>query len=258
MLDLCPECNSQYIKISGIGTQRVVLELQKLFPNAKILRMDNDTTRKKESHVAITKDFAEHNADILVGTQMVAKGHNFPLVSLVGVLDADMSLYVSDYMSVERTFSLVTQVAGRAGRAETSGKVVIQTFTPQHYVYKYIQKYDYDGFFESEINLRKASNFPPFFEIIKIMFVSEDEKLLTEEMKRVFEKLIDLKKENEQEFIFLGKMKAPIKRIAGALRYQIILRIAPNDGLIKKVFELCGSDKKQNIYFAVRNPQSLS
>jgi primosomal protein N' (replication factor Y) len=129
-LTACPECGSYKLSYTGTGTQRIVDELKKLYPTARILRMDNDTTRGKEGHYKILKEFGEHRADILVGTQMIAKGHDFPAVTLVGILDADMGLHFSDYRSGERTFQLVTQVAGRSGRAQEKGKVVLQTFCP--------------------------------------------------------------------------------------------------------------------------------
>ena len=138
-LDACPQCHSTYIRMGAIGTQRVVEELQSIFPKVKILRMDNDTTQTKDSLVNILDEFSRTKPCILVGTQMIAKGHDFPDVTVVGIVDADMSLHFSDYRAVERTFQLITQVAGRAGRSSKAGKVILQTYTPKHYVYKYIK-----------------------------------------------------------------------------------------------------------------------
>ena len=145
MLSACPECGGKKLSYAGTGTQRIAYDLQKLYPHARILRMDNDTTSGKEGHYKILKTFAQKQADILVGTQMIAKGHDFPAVTLVGILDADMSLHFSDYRSGERTFQLLTQVAGRSGRAEEKGKVVLQTFDPENEVLRYATSYDYEG-----------------------------------------------------------------------------------------------------------------
>ena len=161
MLDCCPECGSTDIKYGKVGTQRVVSELQALLPGVSILRMDNETTCTKTAYLDILSEFSFNQAQVLVGTQMIAKGHDFPNVTLVGILDADMSLYFSDYRSSERTFQLITQVAGRAGRADKKGKVILQTYSPRHYVFRYITSYDYDGFFDKENNTRLVSDFPP-------------------------------------------------------------------------------------------------
>ena len=134
-LTVCPECGSHEIRQGAIGTQRVVDELRELFPDVKILRMDNDTTKNKNSHQKILEEFSNSHPAILVGTQMIAKGHDFPDVTLVGIIDADQSLYQSDYRSPERAFALITQVSGRAGRKDLEGKVILQTYNPRHYVY---------------------------------------------------------------------------------------------------------------------------
>ena len=160
MITACTECGSPFIRYGGTGTERVVDELKKLFPSARILRMDRDTTQSKEGHFKILNKFSAREADILVGTQMIAKGHDFPFVTLVGILDADMSLHFSDYRSGERTFQLLTQVAGRSGRAEQSGKVVLQTYSPDNPVLRYAINYDYENFFKQEISIRKATAFP--------------------------------------------------------------------------------------------------
>ena len=142
MLSACPECGGVHLNYTGTGTQKVVGELKKILPAARILRMDNDTTAGKEGHFKILKAFSERQADILVGTQMIAKGHDFPSVTLVGILDADMSLHFSDYRSGERTYQLITQVAGRSGRAREKGKVVLHTFDPENYILRYAVTYD--------------------------------------------------------------------------------------------------------------------
>ena len=175
MLSACPECGSVNLSYSGAGTQKIVAELKQLFPNEEILRMDNDTTRNKEGHFKILKEFSEKKARFLVGTQMVAKGHDFPSVTLVGILDADMSLYFSDYRSTERTFQLLTQVAGRSGRANKKGKVVLQTYNPDNVTLKQAISYDYEGFFERERAMRKVTGFPPYALVLRVMIESEDD-----------------------------------------------------------------------------------
>ena len=174
MLECCPECGSRDIRYGKIGTQRVVAELEKAFPGVNILRMDNETTATKSAYLDILGAFAAGEAQILVGTQMIAKGHDFPNVTLVGILDADMSLYFSDYRSAERTFQLVTQVAGRAGRADKKGRVILQTFAPRHYVFAFGRTYDYEGFYRHEVNMRAATMFPPFALIVRVMVTSAE------------------------------------------------------------------------------------
>ena len=232
MLDVCPKCNSDKIRKSGAGTQKVCDELKNLYPNARILRMDNDTTRNKESHLNIIKKFANKQADIMVGTQMIAKGHDFPFVTLVGILDADLSLYFADYRSVERTFSLITQVSGRAGRAEKKGEVILQTHTPNHYVYRQIIDYDYKGFYKREISLREAAKYPPFSKVIRIMSISENEQTAKEAIKSIYDKVKIVKQNNKDAFIYLNVMKSPVKRIKNKFRYQVLARIKDSDGKI--------------------------
>ncbi|MGN0822701.1 MAG: primosomal protein N', partial [Candidatus Gallimonas sp.] len=188
-LSACPECGGTHLGYVGTGTQKVAGELKKLYPSARILRMDNDTTNGKEGHLKIIRQFADREADILVGTQMVAKGHDFPSVTLVGILDADMSLHFPDYRSGERTFQLVTQVAGRSGRAEEKGEVVLQTYDPENYILRFAAKYDYEGFYAHEIAMRSATAFPPFAKIVRVMITGEDEKEALEALREVYTKL---------------------------------------------------------------------
>ncbi len=260
MPDGCPDCGSVNINYSGTGTQKVVSDLKELFPNAKILRMDNDTTQNKEGHLKILKEFGERKADILVGTQMIAKGHDFAGVTLVGILDADMSLYFSDYRASERTFQLITQVSGRSGRADTKGKVVLQTFSPKNDVLNFAINYDYKGFFNRECALRKASHFPPFANIIRVMVESNDDKIALETLKNVFYKCKQVKDDNFKDFIYFDKMKSPVKRINNQFRYQILARVNVNRlDIIDKFYDIAKeyNDKKVNCYVEV-NPSSLS
>lgn len=260
MLTACPECGSVSINYSGTGTQKVVYELQQLFKDAKILRMDNDTTQNKEGHFKILKEFGEKKADILVGTQMIAKGHDFPSVTLVGILDADMSLYFSDYRSGERTFQLITQVAGRSGRAGDKGKVVLQTYSPENPVLQSAISYDYERFFKREISVRKASYFPPFSHILRIMVESEEDDVAISTLKTVFEKSRAVFETYRPDFIYFDKMKSPVKRIKNKSRYQVLARIKGNYDVIEKEFYKIASEsanKKVLCYLEI-NPSSIS
>ncbi len=260
MLSACPECGSKYIRYGGTGTEKVVQELSKLFPKARILRMDNDTTRNKEGHFKILKDFSSKKADILVGTQMIAKGHDFPSVTLVGILDADMSLYFSDYRSRERTFQLLTQVAGRSGRADKKGKVVLQTYNPENPVLQYAIRYDYNGFINSEITLRKATGFPPFADILRVMIVSADDDLAMDTLKNIYTVLETVRNKYAGDFIFFNKMKSPIKRMQNKFRYQVLMRVAAGKQLIKnEIYEIAISHKTRDVnVYVEENPNNLT
>ncbi len=258
MLSACPECGSKKLSYSGTGTQRVVADLQKLFPQAKILRMDNDTTSGKEGHYKILKEFAEKRADILVGTQMIAKGHDFPSVTLVGILDADMSLHFSDYRSGERTFQLITQVAGRSGRAEEKGRVVLQTFSPENEVLRFACAYDYEGFYENEASLRCASAFPPYSKIVRVLVSGEDNQKALETLKTVFFALKAVYENNAEKFLFFDKMAAPVKRIENKYRYQVLMRIV-DGSILPEIYEICaGSRTRETLVSVEENPANLS
>ena len=260
MLTACPDCGSTHINYVGTGTQKVVLELKKLFPSVRILRMDNDTTQNKEGHIKILEQFSSHEADILVGTQMIAKGHDFPSVTLVGILDADMSLFFSDYRSGERTFQLITQVAGRSGRADDKGTVVLQTYIPDNPVLHFATKYDYEGFFEREISLRKTTFYPPYAIIVRVMIESESEENGIIALKKVYDNLNKLKEKESESFIFFNKMKSPIKRIKNKFRFQILMRIKnKRDDIINQIYELSlPVSNKQAIVYIEINPSNLS
>ena len=260
MLEACPSCGSRYIRYGGTGTEKVVQELGKHFPEARILRMDNDTTRNKEGHFRILKEFSARKADILVGTQMIAKGHDFPFVTLVGILDADMSLYFSDYRSRERTFQLLTQVAGRSGRADKKGKVVLQTFNPDNPVLQHAVRYDYDGFIDSEIRLRKSTGFPPFADIVRIMVVSEDDEKALGTLKDLYFEIKKIKDKYLEEFIFFNKMKSPIKRMQNKFRYQILARITAGNKKIKDLIYTTslGFNSKDVAVYVEENPNNLT
>ncbi|MDE6274966.1 MAG: primosomal protein N' [Clostridia bacterium] len=261
MLNLCPDCGSNNIRYGKIGTQRVVEEIKRLLPDVNVLRMDNETTTTKDAYLEILGKFAAKEAQILVGTQMIAKGHDFPDVTLVGILDADMSLYHQDYRSNERTFQLVTQVAGRAGRSDKGGKVILQTYAPNHYVYRYASKYDYEGFFQKENNVRKTTNFPPYTTIIRVLMTSEDEDKVIDVAKSIYRPLMEYAKQNTQDFLYIQAMKAPLGRIQNKYRYQIIARIKRENEskIIAKFYDVIEKSQSRGVtVFAELNPQNMA
>ncbi len=258
-LDVCPSCGSSDIKQGAIGTERVVEELHKMFPDVPVFRMDNDTTSVKNGHRKILNEFRSAKPGILVGTQMIAKGHDFEDVLLVGIVDADQSLFQSDYRSIERTFQLITQVAGRAGRSANQGKVFLQTYSPRHYVYRFAANYDYKGFFKREANLRKVTKFPPYARIVRILFSHEDEKVVAQECKECYEKIKEIKEKNAEDFVYLDVMKAPVNKIKNKFRYQILMRFTLEnaDALEKQIYDSVDKKAKSSIFFEI-NPNNLS
>lgn len=259
VLTQCPVCKSDNIKRGAVGTEQVVDKLKVYFPDVKILRMDNDTTSTKNAHQKILSEFKNTLPCLLVGTQMIAKGHDFENVVLVGIVDADQSLYHADYRSTERTFQLITQVSGRAGRSENEGKVVLQTYSPRHYVYKFASNYDYKGFFRKEENIRQTAGFPPFTRIIRILFSDHDENYVRELLKMCYTEIEQLKNIYGDNIIYLDAMKSPIKRIQDKYRYQIMMRLKLEkaDEIEEKVFNIVDSISKTSVFFEI-NPQNLS
>ncbi|MFN8649821.1 primosomal protein N' [Streptococcus sp.] len=225
---ICPSCSSSSIRYYGTGTQRAFEELQDLFPDARILRMDVDTTRKKGSHENLLQAFGQGEADILLGTQMIAKGLDFPNVTLVGVLNADTALNLPDFRSSERTFQLLTQVAGRAGRAEKPGQVLIQTYNPNHYAIRFAQEQDYEGFYEYEMGIRRSMGYPPYtFTVgLTLSHVSED---LT--VKKAYEIVGFLRENLSDKIQILGPTPKPIARTHNLFHYQILLKYRREDRL---------------------------
>ena len=260
MITSCLNCGSKYLKYNGTGTEKIVYELKKMYPDAKILRMDRDTTATKEGHFKILQDFAEQKADILVGTQMIAKGHDFPNVTLVGILDADQSLHFSDFRSGERTFQLITQVAGRSGRSTEQGKVVLQTYTPDNFILSQAIKYNYQKMYQHEISIRRATGFPPFTDIIRVMVSSEDDDKAVLATKDLYAKIGAYREENQNLFRFLACMKAPIKKIQNKFRYQIIMRLTANSVDAIDFINRCVSEVNSKIIsaFVEVNPNNLS
>lgn len=261
VLTECPECGNKELSTGATGTEKVVAELQELFPNISIGRMDNDTTKNKDSHLKILSDFRAGKTRILVGTQMIAKGHDFPSVTLVGIIDADISLYQSSYSATEQTFELITQVAGRAGRADKSGEIILQTFVPKHYVYRLASFYDYPAFYKKEINLRQITMYPPFATIIRILFTSGDENLAKDAAKVYYDEVKKIQSEFNRDFIYLGVMKSPIGKIQNKFRIQILIRLRRDheDEIISRLFDILDKNKLNNVSeFIELNPQNLS
>jgi primosomal protein N' (replication factor Y) len=224
----CPECGSRYIKHFGLGTQKVEEELGTLFPSARLLRMDMDTTGRKGAHHRILDAFEKGSYDILLGTQMVAKGLDFPNVTLVGVLAADASLNLPDYRSCEKTFQLITQVAGRTGRGSKPGRVVVQTYQPEHYSIQYASEHDFAGFYRREIGIRRQFGYPPYSHIIRVLITGEKEKELAQFSKNMVEWIKGCIAKNallEKGLLDLGAWPAPIERINSKYRWQVLIRI---------------------------------
>lgn len=258
-LTKCPNCGSHEIKQGRIGTEKVVEELKNLIPGVRVLRMDNDTTVRKDSYFKILSAFGNKEADVLVGTQMIAKGHDFGNVTLVGILEADAALYFSDYRSSERTFQLITQVAGRAGRAEKEGRVILQTYAPKHYVFRFGKTYDYIGFWKKEINTRMVTKFPPFTKVVRILMSSVNEQDVVDVARNVYKGMQALQQDSGK-FVYLGASKSPVTRMNGLCRYQVMARIEPKqfEQIIGDIYNIADTykSKKCNVFVEI-NPQSL-
>lgn len=259
----CPVCKkSESIVYMGAGTQLLENQLTKMFPNMRILRMDADTTGGKFSHEEILEKFRNKEADVLVGTQMVAKGHDFPDVSLVGVINADTSLYMNDFRANEKTFSLLTQVLGRSGRSGKRGRAVIQTYNPDNDVLGLCSKQDYEQFYEREILFRKASVFPPFCDIITITFSGEIENDVINAVKQFGQGLDEAAKKDysDTKFILYGPFRNDVYKIAGRFRMRYLLKCANNAKMRNMISNLLikymGGLKNVSISADV-NPQNL-
>jgi primosomal protein N' (replication factor Y) len=221
----CPKCEGHRLQGMGVGTERLEQEIRSLFPEAQVGRMDHDTTSRRRSHLQILKRLESGSIDILVGTQMIVKGHDFPNVTFVGVVSADTSLHFPDFRSSERTFQLLTQVAGRAGRGEVFGEVVIQTFNPDHYSILRAKDHDYIGFYQEEIQFRKALEYPPFSRFINFRLVGNSEKRtkgMGEEMGKIGQSL--LKKGYGKGIEILGPSPAPFAKMRGKFRWQMLAK----------------------------------
>jgi primosomal protein N' (replication factor Y) len=219
--DVCPHCRGTRTKNIGIGTQRVEEEIKALIPQLALKRMDRDTTKRKLSHYRLVKEMEQKKIDVLVGTQMVAKGHDFPHVTLSGVVLADIALNLPDFRSSERTFQLFTQLAGRAGRGELPGTVYIQTYEPDHYVFDYVQNHDYKGFYKKEVDFRKELSYPPFSKLVRIILSFQSKETIKKTIKHVSEKIRKTKFEGVE---ILGPAPAPIEKIRNLWRWHLILK----------------------------------
>lgn len=231
----CPNCHSRHIRYYGTGTEKVAAQLAKLLPQARVLRMDVDTTRRKGMHEKILNQFGKHQADILLGTQMIAKGLDFPDVTLVGVLNADIGLELPDFRASEHTFDLLAQVSGRAGRADKQGHVIIQTFNPDNYAIRLAQAHDYDRFFATEMNVRYRGGYPPYYYTVRIMASHEEEAVAAKAMMQISEKI---RNGVAPSTILLGPSPRPIARMKRRYYYQLVIKYKHDDRLHRLLTEV--------------------
>ena len=234
---------SRYISGFKAGTQKIEMIVKERFPQARVLRMDMDTTRNKEGYEQILSAFANQEADILIGTQMIVKGHDFPNVTLVGVLAADLSLYVSDYHAAERTFQLLTQAAGRAGRGSEPGEVVIQTYQPDHYSVQAAKEQDYEAFYEQEMEYRRMLLYPPVWNMLVILCASKQEQTAYDSAKLLVQE-IDTWQEN---------IKAAMERVGEDFKKKRVFPVGPADPAVAKVNDIY----KKVIYIKTKDYQTL-
>lgn len=264
-LENCPSCSAENIRYSGFGTQRVEQELKIRFPEAKVVRMDADTTVAKNSHEKVLSAFSKGEYDILIGTQMVAKGLDFPDVTLVGITSADKELYNNDFRSSERSFDLITQVVGRAGRGKRKGRAVIQTLVPDNKILSIAAKQNYDKFFENEINLRRALVFPPFCDLCEISFTGVLQEKVNSCSTAFFEHFVKLNESefSEQKVIVLGPMAPKVSKINDLYRMRILIKCRNSSGfreLVNKALMYILGDRtfKDVTVYADMNPENLN
>ena len=226
----CPECSGENMKFMGLGTQKVAEELEMLFPEARILRLDADSTMTRDSYSTYLEAFSRGEYDIMLGTQMVAKGLDFPNVTLVGVLGAEKAMYSEDYRSFERTFSLLTQVVGRAGRGESAGKAVVQTVDPDSNIIELAASQDYESFYNEEISVRQLMTFPPYCDICTLVTQSTDKLCAEEAIKEIFDKIKDNLSGDYKDvkIIILGPSAASIPKMNNKYRYRMIIKCKNN------------------------------
>ena len=249
--NVCPKCHSHNIRYFGTGTEKVEQELAKILPQARILRMDVDTTKRKGAHERILNEFGEQKADILLGTQMIAKGLDFPNVTLVGVLNADTGLDLPDFRASERTFDLLTQVAGRAGRADKAGKVIIQTFNPEHYAIQLVKKQDYETFYKKEMKLRHLAGYAPYYFTVKLTVSSTKEQ---QAAGKSYEILKYLKMQLSHKTMILGPTPRPIARIKNRYYYQIIIKYKVDKKLspaLKQILQSSQQEARKGLRIAI-------
>ena len=254
--DICPECHEDAIRSFGTGTEKIESEIKKLFPSARVLRMDADTTTKKGSHEKYINMISNHEVDIIIGTQMISKGLDFPKISLVGVINADESLNIPDFRSNEKTFSLLNQVSGRAGRSGIDSKVVIQTFNPDNIIFDLVKNNNYIGLFNHEMNIRKKLNYPPYYYIVGIKVCSKDYELASKNATKIANYL---KSNIDSSSILLGPSTASMFRLNNIYRFQITIKYKFDNKLfnsIKFIDNMFINEK--NVYIEIdNNPISL-
>ncbi len=219
--DLCPNCGSEKLSFSGFGTERIESILKDIFPAAAIVRMDTDTVKRRRALSEILNAFAKKKIDILIGTQIVTKGLHFPDVTLVGVLNADIALNFPDFRAAERTFDLITQVAGRAGRGEKVGEVIIQTYNPSHYAIQTAKNHDYTEFFLREVKFRQAMNYPPFTRIIRLVFRGKNQDKLFDVAGACLDILVKARTGGDD---ILGPASCPLSKIKQNYRVHVIIK----------------------------------
>jgi primosomal protein N' (replication factor Y) len=221
----CPRCSRPHLRFLGIGTQRVEEEIRHFFPEARLLRWDRDVITRRYAHEELLKNFRDHKADVLIGTQMIAKGLDLPQVTLAGVISADTGLNFPDFRSSERTFQLLCQVAGRAGRGIKAGKVIIQTYSPDNYIIEAAAKHDYLGFYYKEIDYRRQYNYPPFSQLVRLVYSHTDEELCRREVERVSSLILDGRARKDIiDFNVIGPVPTFAFRARGRYRWQLFLR----------------------------------
>lgn len=258
----CPECGSKYIRFFGGGTQRVEEEVHRLFPNATTIRMDVDTTGKKQSHEKLLQRFDKEKIDVLIGTQMVAKGLDFENVTLVGAVSADTMLHVNDFRSSERTFSLLEQVTGRAGRGSKPGRAVIQTYSPEAEAIKLVTTHDYRTFYKGEIELRKLMKYPPFSQMIVVLFSG----LISGSVERCagyFRRILGNLSEIDPQVQILGPIPASVSKINNRYRYRMIVKCSDDDAfnkLFRKAMDICRKNENyKNVSIIIdKNPTNTN
>jgi primosomal protein N' (replication factor Y) len=222
---ICPTCQSVQIREYGLGSEKVEADVQAMFPNVRTLRWDWDTTRQKDAHEIILTHFSNHQADVLVGTQMLAKGLDLPLVTLVGIVLADVGLNLPDPFASERVFQTLTQVAGRAGRSALGGKVVLQTFMPEHYAIQFAAKHDVNGFYERELEYRKQLGYPPYARLARLEYRHADPLKAEEESQKMAARLrIKMEAEGRYQTELIGPVPSFFSKVDGIYRWQIIVR----------------------------------
>ncbi len=261
----CPECGSNSVRYSGYGTQRIEEEISRTIPEARVLRMDADTTGKKFAHEALLTKFANGDYNILIGTQMVAKGLDFDNVNLVGVVNADSSLYDENYAAGERAFDLITQVIGRAGRRDTKGKAIIQTINPDNEIIEFASAQDYVGFYNNEMMMRKLMIYPPYCDLISVSFSGDNENTVALCAKKFFDLLVkyNTNEYKNVKFVVLGPTQAKISKINNSYRYRIALKCKNSLKIREMITNILKDINKISVYSEVRigvsiNPGDIS